>query len=200
MDVFRLVGALAAPTLCLFVSVMTPAAAEAAALASGLQEPTSSYDRGDPRLAAQLALHITNRRCDPMVLIHLEPNSDASAVLTELAAAGFQLTTHSTINPALVEGYLPLAAVHTAAAVAGVRALHAQQRPVKRAALLPVLPPVKQAAVFEKANIANALPSPILVIGPRREILYANPAAEQFFDTGAAILAKQNLADLLPFG
>ncbi|HEX4117591.1 MAG TPA: ATP-binding protein [Rhizomicrobium sp.] len=48
--------------------------------------------------------------------------------------------------------------------------------------------------------IANALPSPILVIGPRREILYANPAAEQFFDTGAAILAKQNLADLLPFG
>src|ERR1700685_2530129 len=49
-------------------------------------------------------------------------------------------------------------------------------------------------------SIANALPSPILVIGPRREILYANPAAEQFFDTGAAILAKQTLADLLPFG
>ena len=48
--------------------------------------------------------------------------------------------------------------------------------------------------------IANALPSPILVIGPRREILYANPAAEQFFDTGAAILTKQNLVDLLPFG
>ncbi|HKD47175.1 MAG TPA: ATP-binding protein [Rhizomicrobium sp.] len=49
-------------------------------------------------------------------------------------------------------------------------------------------------------SIANALPSPILVIGSRREILYANPAAEQFFDTGAAILAKQNLTDLLPFG
>ncbi|HEV7960668.1 MAG TPA: ATP-binding protein [Rhizomicrobium sp.] len=49
-------------------------------------------------------------------------------------------------------------------------------------------------------SIANALPSPILVVGPRREIVYANPAAEQFFDTGAAILAKQNLADLLPFG
>src|SRR6202167_2667420 len=48
--------------------------------------------------------------------------------------------------------------------------------------------------------IANALPLPILVIGPRREILYANPAAEQFFDTGAAILAKQTLADLLRFG
>lgn len=48
--------------------------------------------------------------------------------------------------------------------------------------------------------IANALPSPILVIGPGREILYANPAAEQFFDTGAAILAKQTLSELLPFG
>ena len=45
--------------------------------------------------------------------------------------------------------------------------------------------------------IANTLPSPILVIGPRREIIYVNPAAEQFFDTGAAILLKQNLADLL---
>jgi len=49
-------------------------------------------------------------------------------------------------------------------------------------------------------SIANALPSPILVIGPRREILFANPAAEQFFHTGAANLAKQTLADLLPFG
>src|ERR1700722_4393150 len=48
--------------------------------------------------------------------------------------------------------------------------------------------------------IANALPLPILVIGPRREILYANPAAEQFFDTGAAILTQQTPADLLPFG
>jgi len=58
-------------------------------------------------------------------------------------------------------------------------------------------PTSRQVAEF---SIANALPSPILVVGPRREIVYANPAAEQFFDTGAAILAKQNLADLLPFG
>ena len=156
MDVSRLVGALAAPALCLLVSAMTPASAEAAALASGLQELSSSYDRGDPHLAAQLALHITNRSGDPMVLIHLEPSTDASVVLRQLAAAGFHLTTRSTINPVLVEGYLPLAAVHRAAAVEGVRAMHAQQRPVKRAALLPVLPPVKQGAVFEKAEIANA--------------------------------------------
>jgi two-component system nitrogen regulation sensor histidine kinase GlnL len=47
--------------------------------------------------------------------------------------------------------------------------------------------------------IANTLPSPILVIGPERKIIYVNPAAEQFFDTGAAILLKQNLSDLLQF-
>lgn len=47
--------------------------------------------------------------------------------------------------------------------------------------------------------IANALPMAILVIGPGREILFANPAAEQFFDTSTALLQKHVLADILPF-
>ena len=47
--------------------------------------------------------------------------------------------------------------------------------------------------------IANALPMPILLLGPNQEITYVNPAAEQFFDTGAAILLKQFISDLLPF-
>jgi two-component system nitrogen regulation sensor histidine kinase GlnL len=46
-------------------------------------------------------------------------------------------------------------------------------------------------------TIANALPMPVLLLGPRNEVLYANPAAEQFFDTGLTILRKQNLADLI---
>ena len=50
-----------------------------------------------------------------------------------------------------------------------------------------------------ESAIANTLPSPILVIGPEQEILYVNPAAEQFFDTGATILLKQTLSDLLVF-
>ncbi len=45
---------------------------------------------------------------------------------------------------------------------------------------------------------ANALPMPILVIGPNQEVLFANPAAEQFFDTSAAMLRKQSLTDLIP--
>ena len=48
-------------------------------------------------------------------------------------------------------------------------------------------------------TIANALPMPILLLGPRQEITYVNPAAEQFFDTGAGILLKQFINDLLPF-
>jgi two-component system nitrogen regulation sensor histidine kinase GlnL len=49
-------------------------------------------------------------------------------------------------------------------------------------------------------TIANALPMPILLIGPGQDVLYANPAAEQFFDTGLTLLRKQGLSDLFAFG
>ena len=51
-----------------------------------------------------------------------------------------------------------------------------------------------------RGAIANALPMPVMLIGPGQEVVYVNPAAEQFFDTGAGILLKQTLADILPFG
>ncbi len=41
---------------------------------------------------------------------------------------------------------------------------------------------------------------PILVVGVNGELLYANQAAEQFFDMGIGLLLRQKLADLLPFG
>jgi two-component system nitrogen regulation sensor histidine kinase GlnL len=41
---------------------------------------------------------------------------------------------------------------------------------------------------------------PLLVIGPNLNVLFVNPAAEQFFDTGAGLLVRQNLPDLVPFG
>ena len=50
------------------------------------------------------------------------------------------------------------------------------------------------------AAIAGALPMPLMVIGPDLHILFVNPAAEQFFDTGAGLLVRQNLSDLVPFG
>jgi len=50
------------------------------------------------------------------------------------------------------------------------------------------------------ALIAGALPMPVLVVGPRLELLFVNPAAEQFFDTGAGLLLRQKLDELVPFG
>ena len=50
------------------------------------------------------------------------------------------------------------------------------------------------------AQIAAALPMPILLVGPEQEMLYVNPAAEQFFDMGAGLLMKHRLEEIVPFG
>jgi two-component system nitrogen regulation sensor histidine kinase GlnL len=48
--------------------------------------------------------------------------------------------------------------------------------------------------------IAGALPMPIVVVDASDRLVYANQAAEQFFDMGVGLLLKQKLAELLPFG
>ncbi|HEY3784438.1 MAG TPA: S8 family serine peptidase [Steroidobacteraceae bacterium] len=85
-----------------------------------------------------------------MVIIRLMPGANANAVLARLAAAGFRLQTRSTINPSLVEGYMPLAAAQRVANVAGVHSIHAEHRPVKRAGKVQ-----SQAVALEKADIAQ---------------------------------------------
>jgi two-component system nitrogen regulation sensor histidine kinase GlnL len=50
------------------------------------------------------------------------------------------------------------------------------------------------------ALVANALPMPVLVADAELRILYVNPAAEQFFGSGAGLLLKQRLDGLVPFG
>ena len=62
-----------------------------------------------------------------------------------------------------------------------------------------VLQKLRNAALAETGTgtIANALPMPVMLLGSEQEVLYANPAAEQFFDTGLTILRKQTLADLI---
>ena len=49
-------------------------------------------------------------------------------------------------------------------------------------------------------TILNTFPHPILVVDGKDAITYANPGAEQFFDTGAAQLCRGQLSDLMPFG
>ena len=62
-----------------------------------------------------------------------------------------------------------------------------------------VLQKLRTAASAESGTgtIANALPMPVMLIAANHTVLYANPAAEQFFDTGLSMLRKQALADLI---
>ena len=48
--------------------------------------------------------------------------------------------------------------------------------------------------------LLSALPHPILTLAGGERIVYANPAAEQFFSSGQATLKRHRLADLLAFG
>jgi hypothetical protein len=149
MRIHRHLGVAVLAALCLLTTV-SPASAAPAPLAAGLKELSAAYDRGDPRLSAQLKLHITNPAGDPLVRVHLLPNANANAVLAKLAAVGFRLQTRSSINPSLIEGYLPLAAVHAAAGIAGVHSLLATQRPIAHAGSVQ-----SQAVALEKADIAQ---------------------------------------------
>src|SRR5579871_3377387 len=65
------------------------------------------------------------------------------------------------------------------------------------------MPPLSPRVQFENARtaqIAGALPIPLVLVGPREDIIFVNPAAEQFFDTGAGLLLRQKIGDLVPFG
>jgi hypothetical protein len=137
--------------LCLLFAPVTPAAAGPAPLAAGLDQLVAEWERSDPRLDAHLKLHLTNNVGDPLVLIRILPGANADAVLAKLAAAGFRLQTRSSLNPSLVEGFLPLAAVRTAAAIPGVHSLHATPRPARHAGSVQ-----SEAVALEKADLAQA--------------------------------------------
>jgi len=114
------VSAAVSAALCISLNVSSVAAADTSApLATGLRELAAAYDRGDPRLPQKLKLHLTDRAGDPIVKVRLMPGADADAVLAKLSAAGFRLQTRSTIDTSIVEGYLPLAFAHKAAARSG---------------------------------------------------------------------------------
>ena len=53
-------------------------------------------------------------------------------------------------------------------------------------------------AGYDAATVLNAVVDPLLVVAHDGAIRYANIAAEQFFDSSAAILGEQRLQDLLP--
>src|SRR4030088_1405756 len=48
--------------------------------------------------------------------------------------------------------------------------------------------------------ILNALPNPVLLIGPDGKIVDANMAAESFFEISTQFMRRQSLKELVPFG
>jgi two-component system, NtrC family, nitrogen regulation sensor histidine kinase GlnL len=48
--------------------------------------------------------------------------------------------------------------------------------------------------------VINALPLPVLTVGPDGAILSANSAAEAFLDASLRVMRRQRLKDILPFG
>ena len=48
--------------------------------------------------------------------------------------------------------------------------------------------------------ILNALPNPVLMVGPDGRIVDANMAAEAFFEISAQFLQRHSLKELVPFG
>jgi len=52
----------------------------------------------------------------------------------------------------------------------------------------------------DPSSVINALPDPLLVADSEGRILSANPAAEEFFQTGQSVLQRQTLVDVAPFG
>jgi two-component system, NtrC family, nitrogen regulation sensor histidine kinase GlnL len=63
-----------------------------------------------------------------------------------------------------------------------------------------VAPPTYPNETPAPTLIASALPMPVIVVGPKLQVVFVNPAAEQFFQTGAGPLLKQTLKELIPFG
>ncbi|MEC9345208.1 MAG: ATP-binding protein [Pseudomonadota bacterium] len=56
------------------------------------------------------------------------------------------------------------------------------------------------ATLADHEAILNAIPDPILVVDKDARIIMANPAAEEFFGMGQAVMRRNRLNDITPFG
>src|ERR1700739_4382869 len=58
----------------------------------------------------------------------------------------------------------------------------------------------RRAALSDGEAILNALPNPVLLVGPDGKIIDANMAAKSFFEISTQFLQRQSLKELVPFG
>ncbi len=122
-----------------------------AVMAAGLKQLVRESETADPRLARHMNLHIANAAGEPMVRIHLDAGADPKQALARLKAAGFKVTAVSKLDPTHVEGFLSLKQAKALSAIAGVKSVHAVQRPIRYAGSVQ-----SQAVALQKADIAQA--------------------------------------------
>jgi Subtilase family len=127
------------------------AIAASGALGGSLSHLVARWENGDPGLSRALARHVTSRSGDPVVVVHLSEGVRLEQVLPELSAAGFRLTAVSSIDPRVVEGYLPLGSARNVAGVLGVRTIRALHQPKTNAGAVQ-----SQAVALQKADRAQA--------------------------------------------
>lgn len=120
-------------------------------MGGGLQQLVAAWENADPRLQAQLNLHLKSASGEPLVHVVLEPGTKPDQVLPSLREAGFRLTVVSALDSSHIEGYLPLNQARAASALPGVRSIHATQRPRHSAGSVQ-----SQAVALQKADIAQA--------------------------------------------
>jgi hypothetical protein len=141
----RLIGALAVALLASAV------AARAATLGRGLEQLTTFYESGNPKLASALSIHIVSADGAVMVHVRLDASVPAGRALQGLVAAGLRITAVSEMDPTLIEGYLQIGSARAAAAVPGVLHVLAVQRPRNLAGSVQ-----SQAVAVQKADLAQA--------------------------------------------
>jgi hypothetical protein len=120
-------------------------------MGSGLRQLVNAWETADPRLPAQMDLHLKDQQGNPLVHVKLQPGMTVDQVLPALQAAGFRLNAVSLIDPTQLDGYLPLAQARGAASLPGVRSLHAVQKPRRNAGSVQ-----SQAVALQKADVAQA--------------------------------------------
>ncbi len=143
-------AAIGSACISLFV-VGTASAAAPPVLGSGLRQLVAAWENADPRLENAMALHISNVAGDPLIRLRLTEGVKFEDLAPQLSALGFQKVAVSSLDPRLVEGYLPLHAARAAAGVLGVRSAHAVQRPRHNAGSVQ-----SQAVALHKADLAQA--------------------------------------------
>ena len=124
--------------------------AQSAAIGRGLNELVNLYESGSPKLPVVLKQHLSAGTDEVMVNVRLTPGATAAAAST-LALEGFRLTATSALDPNLLEGFMPLYAVRTAAWTGNVKSILAVHRPYASAGSVQ-----SQAVALQKADIAQA--------------------------------------------